>query len=80
MPQASRSSEVSEMQHLATALAIAICHIEDQVSDADADMKALEAIAAEIQQGPIDERRAVEEALNTLGRPELIDGLGISSI
>ncbi|NKC50481.1 hypothetical protein HED63_05480 [Ochrobactrum cytisi] len=68
------------MQHLATALAIAICHIEDQVSDADADMKALEAIAAEIQQGPIDERRAVEEALNTLGRPELIDGLGISSI
>ncbi|KAB2671122.1 hypothetical protein F9K77_14310 [Ochrobactrum sp. LMG 5442] len=66
------------MQHLATALAIAICHIEDQVSDADADMKALEAIAAEIQQGSLATRRAVAEAFITLDRPELIDGLGIS--
>ena len=66
------------MQHLATALAIAICRIEDQVSDADADMKALQAIAAEIQQGTIDEQRAVAKAFITLDRPELIDGLGIS--
>lgn len=28
------------MQNLATALAIAVCHIEDLASDADADMKA----------------------------------------
>ncbi len=68
------------MQNLATALAIAVCHIEDLASDADADMKALEAIAAEVHQGSLDERQAVAEAFNALGRPELIDGLGISSI
>ncbi|RRY11385.1 hypothetical protein OHI65_07095 [Brucella sp. MAB-22] len=68
------------MQHLATALAIAVCHIEDLASDADADVKALEAIAVEIQQGSLDDRRAVVEALNAVGRPELVDGMGISSI
>ncbi|MEL4377147.1 hypothetical protein [Brucella cytisi] len=64
------------MQHVATALAIAVVCIEDFGSDADANAKALEAIAADIQQGSLDERRAVAEALNTPGRPELIDGLG----
>lgn len=68
------------MQHLATALAIAVCHVEDQMSDADADEKALEVIAAEIHQGSLAARRAVAEALNTLGRPGMIDELGISSI
>lgn len=68
------------MQNLATALAIAVCHLEDLASDVDADLKALEAIAEEIQQGSLDERQAVAEAFNALGRPELIDGLGISSI
>jgi hypothetical protein len=68
------------MQHLATALAIAVCHIEDLASDDDADMKALEAIAAEVQQGSLDERRAVVEALNAVGRPDLVDGMGISLI
>jgi len=68
------------MQNIAIALAIAVCHIEDLAIDVDADMKALEAIAAEIQQGSPDERRAVVEALNAVGRPELIDSLGISPI
>lgn len=44
------------MQHLAAALAIAVSCIEDLVSDADADLKALEAIAAEIQQVTNGER------------------------
>jgi hypothetical protein len=44
------------MQHVATALAIAVVCIEDLGSNADADAKALEAIAAEIQQGSLDEQ------------------------
>ncbi|MEL4069961.1 hypothetical protein WKW50_07415 [Ochrobactrum sp. GPK 3] len=68
------------MQHIATALAIAVSYIEDRECDVDADLKALEAIAVEIQQGSLDERRAVVEALGAVGRPELVDGLGIASM
>ncbi|MDH7786350.1 hypothetical protein QBD01_002371 [Ochrobactrum sp. 19YEA23] len=57
------------MQHIATALAIAVSYIEDRECDVDADVKALEAIAVEIQQGSLDERRAVVEALGAVGRP-----------
>lgn len=68
------------MQHLATALAIALSYINNRSDDqtADGDIAALESVASELQAATDEERKALISAFAILGNTEEIDGLGLN--
>ncbi|MFL5011836.1 hypothetical protein N1937_04135 [Rhizobium sp. WSM4643] len=67
------------MRNLAAALAIATSYLDRRsaTSTEDGDIEVLEAVAAELQQAPSDEKNALISALVHIGRADLIDGLGL---
>lgn len=66
------------MLNLANALAIAVSYIDRRSnSDADDDIRAIEAIAAELQLSTDEEKEVLKEALGRLGRHDLKEGLGL---
>ena len=67
------------MSNLAVALAIVISYLDRRsaTSTEDDDIQVLEAVAAELQQSPQDEKNEVVSALVRIGRADLIDGLGL---
>ncbi|MBB2727183.1 UNVERIFIED_ORG: hypothetical protein GGE13_005658 [Rhizobium etli] len=67
------------MSNLAVALAIVISYLDRRsaTSTEDDDIQVLEAVAAELQQTPPDEKNEVVSALLRIGRADLIDGLGL---
>jgi hypothetical protein len=68
------------MDHLAAALAIVISYLDQRTptSTEDDDIEVLEALTAELQQAPSDEKEAIIAALVRIGRADLVDGLGLN--
>jgi hypothetical protein len=68
------------MNNLAAALAMAISYLDRRSATCteDDDIEVLEAVAAELQQAPSEEKAAVISALVHIDRADLIDGLGLS--
>ncbi len=68
------------MNTLAPALAIAISFISlrGEGNSHDDDLRALEAIVAELQDISTEERKALKNALSTLGHAELWHDLGLA--
>jgi hypothetical protein len=70
------------MNHLAAALAIAICYLDQRslTSTEDDDIEVLEALTAELQQAKSDEKDAIVAALTRIDRADLVDGLGLDQL
>ena len=67
------------MNSLASALAIAISHIENRSNvHQDDDVSALEAIIAELQDAGIQEHTALITALRAIGQDEMVTDLGLT--
>lgn len=67
------------MNKLSKALAIAISYLDNRNDNSteDDDIQILESLAAELQAGSTEEIQAVKSALVSLGRSDLIEGLGL---
>jgi len=68
------------MHNLAAALAITPSYLDGRSSNSteDDDVEVLEAVAAELQNAPSDEKNVVISALVHIGRADLVDGLGLN--
>lgn len=68
------------MNNLAAALAIAISYLDRRSPSCteDDDVEVLEAVTAELQQAPPDEKNAIVSALAQIGRAGLVEGLGLA--
>ena len=69
------------MDGLATALALAILHIESRTSAhlIDNDVNALETILAEVHDATRSEQQALKQALLALGKGDMIEAFGLVS-
>ncbi|MBX8802692.1 hypothetical protein HBA92_18320 [Ochrobactrum sp. MR28] len=70
------------MQHLATALAIAVSYISHRSDDqtSDDNIAALESVISELQAATDEERKVLISAFTILGNTEDLDGLGLNML
>jgi hypothetical protein len=67
------------MKNLSGALAIVLAYLEsrDVHCTEDDDIRTLESVAVVLSEATAAERLAVIQDLNKIGKPELIEGLGL---
>ena len=67
------------MKHLGQALALATAYLESRNENytEDDDVRTLETIATILREATSEEHGAITEAFKELGKPELVEGLGL---
>ena len=72
--------ECPQMRNLSRALAVTLAYVETRTNDCteDDDLRALENAGAFLDEATEDEREALAEAFEEIGKPKLIEGFGLN--